>query len=136
MAKVVLVVEDDPKSMKVARDLLAMSGFSTIQASDGAQGVEMAKARKPDLVLMDLKMPGGNGVDASRAIVDWDPEASIILITGSPDAFLGRKALEEKLAKLVVPKPFHFDQLEMAMKEVIKTRKPTKQASSGEDAIA
>ena len=68
MSKVILIVEDDPKSMKLTRDLLKVSGYMTIEATDGEQGVELAKAKKPDLILMDIMMPKMDGYNACRAI--------------------------------------------------------------------
>ncbi len=68
MAKVILVVEDEAKTMKLIRDLLQVSGFTTIEATDGEKGVELAKAKKPDLILMDIMMPAMDGYAACHAI--------------------------------------------------------------------
>ncbi len=68
MAKVILIVEDDPKSLKLIRDLLQLSGFTTIEATDGKQGVELAKSKKPDLILMDIMMPEMDGLEATRIL--------------------------------------------------------------------
>ena len=68
MAKTILIVEDDPKSMTLTRDLLKISGYETIQAFDGQQGVEMAKSAHPDLILMDIMMPKMDGLEATRII--------------------------------------------------------------------
>ena len=68
MAKVILIVEDEPKNLKLLRDLLRVSGYTTIEATDGEQGVELAKARKPDLILMDIQMPVMDGLEATRIL--------------------------------------------------------------------
>lgn len=68
MAKVILIVEDDPKSLKLIRDLLQVSGFKTIEATDGEKGVELAKTKKPDLILMDIMMPKMDGYTACHEI--------------------------------------------------------------------
>lgn len=68
MGKMILVVEDDPKNMKLTRDLLGISGYSSIPATDGEQGVAAAKAHKPDLVLMDIMMPKMDGYNACHTI--------------------------------------------------------------------
>jgi len=64
----ILVVEDDPKNMKLTTDILKVSGFDPIQARDGVEGVELAKLTHPDLILMDLMMPKKDGYAACHEI--------------------------------------------------------------------
>jgi two-component system, cell cycle response regulator DivK len=64
----VLIVEDNDKNMKLARDVLGAKGYETLEAVTGEEGVKLAKERKPDLVLMDIQLPGINGVEAFRQI--------------------------------------------------------------------
>ena len=64
MGKTILIVEDEPKNMKLTRDLLKISGFETIEAVDGKEGVEKAKSAKPNLILMDIMMPKMDGYAA------------------------------------------------------------------------
>ncbi len=68
MGKVILVVEDEPKNMKLVCDLLLVSGYNVLEAYDGKQGVNMAIAGKPDLVLMDIVMPIMDGYTATKSI--------------------------------------------------------------------
>ena len=68
MTKLILIVEDEPKNMTLLRDLLQVSGYSTIEATDGKQGVELARSKKPDLILMDIIMPVMDGLKATRII--------------------------------------------------------------------
>jgi two-component system, cell cycle response regulator DivK len=68
MRKVVLIAEDDPKSMKLTYDLLNVFGYTTLTAANGLQAVEMAKFHKPDLILMDVQMPVMDGLTATRLI--------------------------------------------------------------------
>ena len=68
MVKVILVVEDEPKNLKLFRDLLQHSGYTTIEATDGEQGVELAIDKKPDLILMDIQMPRMDGLEAIRIL--------------------------------------------------------------------
>ena len=70
--KVILIVEDDPKSLELFRDVLQMFGYATLEATDGGQGVELAKEKQPDLVLMDIQMPVMNGLEATK-ILKADP---------------------------------------------------------------
>ena len=64
----VLIVEDNDKNMKLARDVLQAKGYRTLEATSGEEGVRLAKESKPDLVLMDIQLPGINGIDAFRQI--------------------------------------------------------------------
>jgi two-component system cell cycle response regulator DivK len=60
----VLVVEDNDKNMKLVRDVLQATGHRTLEATSGEEAVELAAAHRPDLVLMDVHLPGIDGVEA------------------------------------------------------------------------
>jgi two-component system, cell cycle response regulator DivK len=64
----VLIVEDNEKNMKLARDVLQAKGYQTLEALTGEEGVKLAKERKPDLVLMDIQLPGISGIEAFKQI--------------------------------------------------------------------
>ena len=64
----VLIVEDNEKNMKLARDVLQAKGYKTLEAVTGEDGVKLAHENVPDLVLMDIQLPGINGIEAFRQI--------------------------------------------------------------------
>ena len=64
----ILIVEDNEKNMKLARDVLQARGYRTLEAVTGEEGVRMAQASKPDLVLMDIQLPGISGIDALKQL--------------------------------------------------------------------
>ncbi len=64
----ILIVEDNVKNMKLVRDLLKAKGYDTLEATTGRQGVELALAHAPDLVLMDIQLPDINGIEAFEQI--------------------------------------------------------------------
>ena len=64
----VLIVEDNDKNMKLARDVLQAKGYQTLEAITGEEGVKLAREKKPDLVLMDIQLPGINGIEAFRQL--------------------------------------------------------------------
>jgi CheY-like chemotaxis protein len=68
MEQVILIVEDEPRNLKLIRDLLEVSGYMVLEAIDGRQGVEIAKAKKPDLILMDIQLPVMEGFEATRIL--------------------------------------------------------------------
>ena len=62
--ELILIVEDNEKNLKLVRDVLQYKGYQTIEAATGEDGVRLAKARIPDLVLMDIQLPGMDGITA------------------------------------------------------------------------
>jgi two-component system cell cycle response regulator DivK len=64
----VLLAEDDSLSLKLMRDVLQVNGFETIDVANGAEAVELATRRAPDLIVMDIGLPGLDGVEATRQI--------------------------------------------------------------------
>ena len=66
--RVVLIVEDNDKNLKLARDVLQFHGFRIVEATSGEDGVTLAKEYLPALVLMDIALPGIDGVEAARQI--------------------------------------------------------------------
>ena len=65
---VILIVEDNEKNMKLARDVLQSRGYATLEAVTGEEGVRVAIEKKPDLVLMDIQLPGISGIEALRQL--------------------------------------------------------------------
>jgi two-component system cell cycle response regulator DivK len=64
----ILIVEDNDKNMKLARDILQAQGYATLEAVTGEEGVRLAREHVPDLVLMDIQLPGINGIEALRQL--------------------------------------------------------------------
>jgi len=73
----ILIVEDNDKNMKLARDVLQVRGYATLEATTGEEGVRLARERRPDLVLMDIQLPGISGIEALRQL-RADPATSAI----------------------------------------------------------
>jgi len=64
----VLIVEDNDKNLKLVRDVLQAKGYQTLEAGTGEDGIRLAQERHPDLVLMDIRLPGMNGIQALAAL--------------------------------------------------------------------
>src|SRR5947208_105894 len=64
----ILVADDSPEILRITRDYLERAGFSVVTATDGAGALRLAHQREPDLVVLDLSMPGIDGLDVARAI--------------------------------------------------------------------
>jgi two-component system, cell cycle response regulator DivK len=85
MSARILVVEDNDKNLKLVGDVLRYAGYDVIEARTGEQGVTLAVECPPDLVLMDLQLPGMNGVEALRMLRD-DPrthDLPVVAVTAS-----------------------------------------------------
>jgi two-component system, cell cycle response regulator DivK len=64
MTALVLIVEDNPRNLKLVRDLLDFAGYRTVAAGTAEDGLELARTHRPHLVLMDVQLPGMDGVEA------------------------------------------------------------------------
>ena len=83
--ELILIVEDNPKNLKLVRDTLQVKGYQTIEAETGEEGVRLAHERYPALVLMDIQLPGISGIEALHQL-RADPATSatpVIAITAS-----------------------------------------------------
>ena len=78
--KQILIVEDNEKNMKLVRDVLQAKGYATLEAVTGEEGVRLAKERLPGLVLMDIQLPGINGIEALRQLRAEPSTAAIPVI--------------------------------------------------------
>jgi twitching motility two-component system response regulator PilH len=79
----ILIVDDSPTEVHVMKKALEKGGFTTATAGDGQEGVRLAREMHPDLIFMDIVMPGMNGYQATRAIVN-DPDTKripIVMVT-------------------------------------------------------
>jgi len=112
MAKTILVVEDNSKDLTLIRDMLKVSGYETIEATDGKQGIELAKRNKPDLILLDIMMPEMDGYTACYAIKrDKATKAiPVIMVTGL-DYSLNKKLGKDLGADGYVTKPLVLQEL-------------------------
>jgi two-component system cell cycle response regulator DivK len=81
----VLIVEDNERNLKLVRDVLQAKGYATLEAGSAEQGLALARERAPDLILMDIHLPGMNGIQALKALRAQGATAAIpvIAITAS-----------------------------------------------------
>jgi DNA-binding NarL/FixJ family response regulator len=82
----VVLVDDDSMARRVVRDALQDKGYVVIaEAAGGREGVELSLYYRPDVVVMDVAMPGMDGVEAARRIVSGDPSIKVVLLTSTDD---------------------------------------------------
>lgn len=104
----ILIVDDDAVTVRVLEAMLGQEGYRTLSANDGASGRVQAAAHRPDLVLLDVQMPGQNGFEVCRALKD-DPNLEpipILFVSGEGDVASKVEGLDAGAVDYVT-KPFH-----------------------------
>ena len=102
----ILIIEDNRRNMLLIRDLLQMQGFRTLEAFDGEEGIARAKAQRPDLILMDLQLPGMDGLTATRLLRQDPVTAGIPVVALTAHAMKGdRERALQAGCNGYIPKP-------------------------------
>lgn len=111
----VLVAEDDWQSRRSLARFLHALGYAVIEAVDGRAAIALARERKPDIVLLDLAMPGKDGLEVLKELVPALPGTGFIIVTGNEDEKIAAACLELG-AFDYVPKPVDLDILSQTIK--------------------
>jgi CheY-like chemotaxis protein len=93
----ILVVEDNDRNLKLVRDVLRFAGFDVVEASTGEQGVALATEDPPDLVLMDLQLPGIDGTEALHRLRATPATAGVPVVALTAFAMKEDRALTESV---------------------------------------
>lgn len=94
MAKTVLIVEDNELNMKLFSDLLEANGYRTVQTRNGVEAVGLARKHRPELILMDIQLPGVSGLQVTQWLKDDEELKSIPIVAITAFAMKGD---EEKI---------------------------------------
>jgi CheY-like chemotaxis protein len=116
----VLVVEDDPSIRLLASRILQFNGISHGVAVDGADALAQVAARRPDLILMDLSMPGMDGREAIRRLRENPANAGVAIVALTAHAMAGdeQRALSDGF-DAVLTKPYHPKELVQTIKQTL-----------------
>lgn len=119
----IMVVDDDPEIVSLVRRGLAYEGYTVETAADGSEALAKARDREPDLVLLDIMMPGIDGLEVSKRLRSAS-DVPILMLTA-------RGAVADKVAGLeagaddYLVKPFAFDELLARVKALLRRRQPS-----------
>jgi CheY-like chemotaxis protein len=112
--KKILIVDDEPDVRALLKTRLTANGFEVFEASDGASGVTLALEKHPDLILLDIMMPGQDGVETYHKMKS-DPGTQgipVIFLTALADRIsLTKKGLELEESYAILGKPYRADEL-------------------------
>ena len=106
-----LVVDDEHEITDLLEEHLRACGYAVDVAHDGDRALQIAAARRPDAVLLDITMPGPDGEEVLARLRAIDPTVAVVMLTGNDDEALARRLLRAG-AFDYVPKPFQLEVLE------------------------
>jgi DNA-binding response OmpR family regulator len=112
--KKILCVDDEPINLMIIEVNLIAAGYEVYKAEDGSAALQLFKEIKPQLVLLDIMMPGISGIDTLKEIKKIDPNIPVIMVSGVTDEAIAKSALEFG-AYDYVKKPIDFDYLNTAI---------------------
>ena len=119
----VLLVDDEEDYISALAERLRMRNYDPRLANSGEVALVKIQETRPDVVLLDLKMPGMGGMETLRRIKDDDPSIHVIMVTGSVDSKIGEIAIKAG-ARAHLVKPFDIQTLVGEIENLVKKRIP------------
>jgi len=110
----ILVVDDEPKACELLQDFLEAKGYTVVTASSGAEALAVAKETQPSLILLDIRMPGMDGLETLQRIQKLNKAARIIMITAADEEEIAKEAMHRG-AYDYITKPIDFGYLEVSI---------------------
>ncbi len=124
----ILIVDDSELVRTAIEDKLSEAGYQVVRAAKGEEALEAVKKEQFDLAYVDLVMPGMDGVETCKAIVEISPETKVVLISCYSEKVeeLGRKFIGAGGEDMFLLKPFSKEKLVETTKKLLKKRQSTK----------
>jgi len=123
----ILIVEDNDKNLKLVRDVLQVKGFSTLEAGTAEDGIRLARESKPDLILMDIHLPGMSGIEALRVLRAEAATAAIPVIAVTASVMQqDRKQITEAGFDAYVGKPINLKEFLDAVRAALERKEAAK----------
>ena len=119
----ILIVEDNEKNMKLVRDVLQVKGYSTVEAGTAEEGIKFTTEHKFDLVLMDIQLPGMNGIDA-LGVLRADPATAAIPVIAVTASVMqqDRKQIMEAGFDAYIGKPINLKEFLETVRHVLTSQ--------------
>lgn len=126
----IMVVDDEPEMRRVIRRCLEAAGYGVVETGEGAAVPSLLLRERPDLVLLDVHLPGVDGISALGQVRDLAPEAAVVMLTGDDDPRCIRLAMERGACEYLV-KPFSPADLAASVAAGLERRAGRRQAERG-----
>ena len=111
-ATLILIVEDNPRDLKLVREVLQANGFQTLEAATGEAGIELAREREPALILMDIQLPQMSGREAAKILKSDVNTERIPIVALTASAMKGdRERLLSEGFDGYIPKPINIKEI-------------------------
>jgi len=121
----ILIVEDNDKNLKLVRDVLQVKGYSTLEAGTAEDGIRLARERRPDLILMDIHLPGMSGLEALKLLrADAATAAMPVIAVTASVMQQDRKQITEAGFDAYVGKPINIKEFLDAVRRVLELKGP------------
>jgi two-component system, response regulator, stage 0 sporulation protein F len=116
----ILIVDDQFGIRILLNEVLQKEGYNTFQAANGVQALEIVQENSPDLVLLDMKIPGMDGIEILKRMKVLDPDIRVIIMTAYGELDMIQEA-KDLGALTHFAKPFDIDDIRSAVKKYIST---------------
>ena len=133
--KTLLVADDDPSIRSLLKQLLSDEGFAVLEASTGIEVVEKVKESSPDLVIMDVRMPELDGIEALSRVKATNPKTAVLIMTAFGSSNAAIRAMELGAFDYIT-KPFELDKISHSVKRVLDYQDLTQEVEVLRDEIS
>lgn len=116
--KKILVVDDAEFMRRSLKLIFEGESFEVIEAEDGYEAVKLYAEKRPDIVTMDINMPGKTGTEAIKEIKEIDPKAKIVVITAMGTEEMIRESIQNGASNFII-KPFEEDQIKEVVRKLV-----------------
>jgi len=123
----ILVIDDDSSIRRVIQKHLTEKGFDVTTAGDGEEGLEMFASEKPEIVILDIRLPGRSGLDVLKEIRSENTDTAVVMITAHEDMETTIEAMQ-KGAFDYLPKPLDIDIVDSLLERIFTTREIEKKS--------
>ncbi len=117
--KTILIIEDEPKNIKLERDILEVAGFNVLVAEEATTGIRIAEEEQPDLIIMDYQLPGMNGQEAQAILKKNEKTKNIKVVFVTASVTKEEKLKLEDTGCLVFGKPIDTRTFADSMRRII-----------------